>query len=266
MTFTNDIISLTDDIDQKTRRAEGSAPTDELVWESWKRSVSAQQPSTPIVWDPEDIQQIYDIPGCGIVLVASLLFGTTSPEETLPEIQRTIADREEQAWTAEVNPEEYHAFESSTVRSEGQIRMDSYIKTLFKTATQYVFEDGMDNEFSKELTRLVKQYGDTVINEIACLILSGTTNVEVLSEALRSLGEIHHPQTRTYRLKLLDMGLRSSSSWVRDGAVLGLASLDDPLAIPYLEKAIRQEPIEELREDMGKVLSQLERTRLCHSS
>jgi len=173
--------------------------------------------------------------------------------------------RDERTWTTQVSPEKRHTFESSTVQSEGQIRMDSYIKALFEAATQYVFQDGMDNEFSKELTRLVRQYGNAAIDVMAYLTLSEKVNVEVLSEALRSLGEIHHPQSRSYRLWLLGMGLRSSSYWVRDGASLGLASLDDPLAIPRLRQAIQQEQIKELRESMGKVLNQLERTRLCPS-
>lgn len=266
MTLMGQTDTLTDYVDWKARRAEGYALTDKLSWEDLKRSLSPRQSNTSVSWDsPEDIQQIYDIPGYGIVFVVSPPFGFTSPEKILPEIQRTVSDRGEQAWTAEVSPEEHLAFEGSTVQSEGQIRMDSYIKALFEAATQYVFEDGMDSEFSKELTRLVRQYGNAAIDVMAYLTLSGTVNVEVTSEALRSLGEIHHPQSHMYRLRLLEKGLRSSSCWVRDGAVLGLAFLNDSLAIPHLKKAIQQEQVEELREDMGKVLSQLERTRLCPS-
>jgi HEAT repeat protein len=244
----SEISSLTDRIDRRIRQAESSALTDEP-------------------WDfSQNIQWVHDIP-YGTVRAVSLLLGveTTSLEEALPKIQRTISDYDERAWTADVGTEDRHAFESSTVQLEGQIRMDSYIKAIFEAATQYVFEDGMDSEFSEELARLVRQCGNAAIDIMGYLILSETVNVEVASEALRSLGEIYHPQSHTYRLRLLQKGLGASSYWVRDGAALGLASLNDPLAIPHLRKAMQQERVKELREDMEKVLGQLERTRLCPS-
>jgi HEAT repeat protein len=85
-------------------------------------------------------------------------------------------------------------------------------------------------------------------------------NAEVASEAMRWLGHIDHPITYRSRLHLLERSLHNSSARVRDGAGLGLASLDDPHAIPYLKQAIEREQYQELRHDLKQVVIQLEST------
>ena len=60
------------------------------------------------------------------------------------------------------------------------------------------------------------------------------------------------------RLWLLERGLYSASARARDGAVLGLAFLNDPLAVEPLKAAIKREINPELRQDMEQVLAQLE--------
>ena len=93
---------------------------------------------------------------------------------------------------------------------------------------------------------------------LAYLIVYEKVNAEIASEALRWLGRMDHPVSYHYRLWLLERGLRCSSAIVRDGATLGLASLDDHHAVTYLKQTIQREPCEELRKDMGQVLIQLE--------
>ena len=51
-----------------------------------------------------------------------------------------------------------------------------------------------------------------------------------------------------------------SSARVRHGALLGLASLDDPQAIPSIEKAIEREQAHDLLKIMRKVIRQLKET------
>jgi hypothetical protein len=65
-------------------------------------------------------------------------------------------------------------------------------------------------------------------------------------------------------LWLLEKCLESSSIFVRDGAILGIASLDDPFAISAVRKAIEKEACEGLRQNMQAVLQQLEETAKCH--
>jgi len=85
-------------------------------------------------------------------------------------------------------------------------------------------------------------------------------NPEVLCEALRWLGRIDQVDSHSYRLWLLEKCLESSSRMIRDGALLGIAAIDDPWAIPAVRKAIEKETCRELCDDMKAVLEQLEET------
>ena len=76
--------------------------------------------------------------------------------------------------------------------------------------------------------------------------------------AFPPLVRMEHKQTLNKRLWLLQRCLFCSSPSVRDGALLGLASMDDTSAIYSLRKAIERESYVELKEDMMKVLKQLE--------
>ena len=166
-------------------------------------------------------------------------------------------------WTED--PRKEH-LENSTAQQERLEEIDQKIEALFEAAKEQVFEDGMESEFSKELVSLVKKYGNAAMKVIADLIIYEKINAEVASEALRWLGRMDHPASYSYRLWLLERSLRCSSARVRDGAVLGLASLDDPHAITHLKEAIQREECNELREDMEQVLAQLESTHQCHLS
>ena len=140
------------------------------------------------------------------------------------------------------------------------------IKILFRKAQGIAFKDGMESDFSRELVRLVRQYGKTAMEVITTLIVNDNVDAEVAAEALRWLGRMDHPPSHHDRLWLLERSLFSTSVLVRDGAALGLASLDDPHAIPYLQQAIEQEKYASLREDLEQVLEQLESTRSAVSS
>jgi hypothetical protein len=93
------------------------------------------------------------------------------------------------------------------------------------------------------------------------LILAKDIDEEVASEALRWLGRMEDTKSYSKRLWLLERGLASPSPIIRDGAALGLASLDDRHAIPYLRLAVEREELDELRFNLGQVLDQLEDAR-----
>jgi len=152
-------------------------------------------------------------------------------------------------------------YESENVTTQGEIANDlpPILETLCVAAKDQYFEDGMDNTFSIKLIECIKRYGDHAINELAHLILNEIVDDEVASEALRQLGHIEHPASYKVRLWLLEKSLLAcSSAMVRDGALLGIALLDDRQAIPYLKRAIQQEQCPELRESIEQVLEQLE--------
>jgi hypothetical protein len=136
-------------------------------------------------------------------------------------------------------------------------QIEPRVEALFIGAKEEVFEDGMESEFSKGLVSTIREYSDAAMEVVANLIVHEKVNPEVASEVLRWLGNVDHTPTYDKRLWLLERSLHCSSARVRDGATLGLASLDHPHAIPYLEGAIQREQSEELREDMKQVLEQL---------
>jgi hypothetical protein len=149
--------------------------------------------------------------------------------------------------------------ENATIQEWSVNDLPPMLTTLCTAAKGQYFEDGMDSAFSVQLIQCIQQYGDYAINELAHLILNEIVDDEIASEALRQLGHTEHPASYKARLWLLEKSLLTcSSAMVRDGALLGLALLDDSQAIPYLKLAIQQEQCPELRESLEQVLEQLE--------
>lgn len=135
------------------------------------------------------------------------------------------------------------------------------LRHVFFEAREEVFEDGMESNFSRKLYVLVEKHKDQAISFAADYLDSEESDEEVASELLRQLGHSEHMPTYNSRLDLLVRSLQDESSMVRDGAILGLASLDDPSVIEQVEEAIANERIPELRDDMIDVLEQLRETQ-----
>ena len=144
--------------------------------------------------------------------------------------------------------------------------MESSIEALLDEAREQFFEDGVENEFSRGLLRLIHGFGNPAVAVLTRLILAENVNVEVAGEALRWLGRTEHPQSYQTRRWLLESALRCSSAQIRDSAALGLASLGDRHAIPYLQDAIARESSHELRLDMTRTLAELQASEPCPSS
>lgn len=140
-----------------------------------------------------------------------------------------------------------------------QIQLKRRIESIFTNEREEIFEDGMESSFSKELVSTIKKYGDPVIEILSELIDNRRIDIETAEEAMRWLGHIDHLPTYNKRLWLLKQSLQHDSVRVRDGALLGLASLNDPDAISELKKAIAVEQCLELREDMEQILLELGR-------
>ena len=151
---------------------------------------------------------------------------------------------------------------NSTVQQENLDDIDKKIEELFDFAKEQEFEDGMESEFSRGLISFIKKHGNDAVKAMTPIFIHEEKNAEILSEALRWIGRLEHPSSDLYlnRLWLLERCLFCSSPQVRDGATLGLASLNDPHAIYYLKQTIKREKYSELREDMEQVLLQLEDT------
>jgi len=171
--------------------------------------------------------------------------------------------------TAEVSSRKLQIDEGSTAEESKQGRstttqqelvryVEKRIDHLFDRARELYFEDGMETDFSRDLTFLVRKYGVVAMAEVSYLITFDRVDDEVAGEALRWLARIDDSSTYGWRFWLLEKGLLSKSPVVRDSAALGLLSMCDPTAISRLRKAIDRETIAELRDDLQAALRELE--------
>ncbi len=160
----------------------------------------------------------------------------------------------------------YTGLENSTSQLMDPSDLEEKAIALLISAKEQIFEDGMESDFSRGLVDFIRSYGRAAMEVLIRLLLSDWLNCEVTSEALRIVGRIRHPATYRDRLWLLERGLYSSSARIRDGAALGLAYLDDPIAITPLKSAIERESTPELSQDMQQVLAQLEDKQKWHTS
>lgn len=147
---------------------------------------------------------------------------------------------------------------ASTELQEPTEALSAEIEAIFWIAKGEFFEDGIESTFSRQFNSFVKRHGNDALEAITCLIVYERVDEEIAGEALRWLSRIDDAETYKYRRWLLERSLGLSSTRVRDGAILGIASMDDKHAIPYLKSAIEKERCLELKADMESVLEQLE--------
>jgi HEAT repeats len=133
---------------------------------------------------------------------------------------------------------------------------------LFAAGKGEFFHDGMESEFSRALLSLVDRYRDVAVEILADLIMGENVNPAVASEALRWIGQIDDLSSHLSRRRLLEQALTSPSAWIRDGAVLGLASMDDPESIHAIKQAFDREQVKELRHEMEQVWMQLQSAQM----
>lgn len=150
---------------------------------------------------------------------------------------------------------------NATKAGEGVQELTSHLEKLFRDWQELRFEDGMENDLSRLLWRLLMTHSTMLVEALASILIAEHVSPRVAAEALRHLGRFTHPPTHRDRLWLLGRALRSESPLGRDGAGLGLAHLDDPAAIGYLEAAIDAEPLQSLKQDLRQVLEGLQQTK-----
>jgi len=175
-------------------------------------------------------------------------------DNSAQEIELQVLSHGEQLDTATV----------SVLRLDKSLKFDSLdidqkIEALFWAYSNEDFEDGMDSEFISEIIASIRTYGTRAVEAIRRIVLEQNLQPHIAFEALRWLGRVSHPETYWSRLFFLETCLGSPSRMMRDGAALGLASMKDTHAIPYLRDAIAREEIQDLRKDLETVLSRLEK-------
>lgn len=169
---------------------------------------------------------------------------TTSRQDFAPTLEHPTIDRSA----------------SSSMPVEKPKVLTAELQRIFFAAREEVFEDGMDSVFSRQLVNFMERHSRLAIDILSDLLILEQVNAEVAGEALRHVGYIEHAPTRLVRRRLLEHCLFGSSARVRDGAILGIAAMDDPKSIPYVEQAVERERIAELQDDMRDVLEQLRET------
>ena len=153
---------------------------------------------------------------------------------------------------------------SGHVLNRKDIRMS--LERVLRYGSLEVFEYGMESDFSQGLEYLIGRHSNDAVAELDRLLEQGQGDQEVREEALLQLGSIEHKPTHHSRLSLLIKYLGSDLVSVRDSAALGIAAMDDPVAIGPLHYAVQVEKSERLRRDLQLVLDQLAATLGCRTS
>lgn len=137
--------------------------------------------------------------------------------------------------------------------------LDEEIANLFSLANHIALEPGFPNSFSEGLEKVIEEHGNQALKAIQDLILGDQVKSSIAMEALQYVGDAESVTWLNARRKMLETCLReSNSSWVRDGAGLGIASLNDVRSIGAVKEAIQKEPSDALKEDLNLVLYQLQ--------
>src|SRR2546426_781551 len=90
----------------------------------------------------------------------------------------------------------------------------SRVRHLFGAASEEVFHDGMESGFSRAICSLVRDYGSAALEAIQEVMEAPSRSFDATSEALRWLGEIDDPKTRSERLQMLEQALQHPSAKV----------------------------------------------------
>lgn len=139
--------------------------------------------------------------------------------------------------------------------------LEKQIGAMFDSAREERFDYGEESALSQEIIFVVKQHGNIALKIVQKMIEDEAVNGDAAWEALRWLGKMEHPLTHEGRRELLEHLLRYPDHVIRDGALLGLASLDDPKSIPSLAEAKRVEPLSALHKFIDQVLEQLKQSQ-----
>jgi hypothetical protein len=147
----------------------------------------------------------------------------------------------------------------STIATKSDADRESLteVHELFAQARDIRFEDGMESDFSRRLQDLVARGGSAAVSAIERVILCGAASAEVSGEALRWIGRMVDPGTLSERRRLLLRSLYSPTYAIRDGAILGLMSLDQPVPQTLIARIIEREPRPELRRDLEELVEYL---------
>lgn len=155
---------------------------------------------------------------------------------------------------------------SSTAPAQVPADLSSNMKRVIASAGGELFEDGIESQLQRDLAQLIHAYGAAAIDTLARSIADTDLPKGAASEAIRLLGDIDSDVTYSERRHLLLQSLYSESGYIRYGAAIGLAYLDDSTTERFVRSAYERERKPAIRNVMRKVLQQLEQTKTWHST
>lgn len=140
---------------------------------------------------------------------------------------------------------------------EMEIGLYDSINRVFNDAKDETFYDGFDSHFSESISQFILDFGVPAVLVIGKILESNFRASETAEETLRQMGKIVDKRTHTTRLALLLRKLSSPNPRIRDAASIGIASLDDPAAIPLLQRAVETEQSAWVRTNLALTLKQI---------
>lgn len=158
--------------------------------------------------------------------------------------------------------EEFSSQNQSVNRSradaDSSLAISQFLDNAMNVANHEFFESGYDSMFSLKLDFMFSRYPEQTITFLKDKITnqpdaSPETLAEVMRWASRQETESVHQQLVMLSLS----GLNHYASLVRDEPSIALAHLEDKRAIPFLNKAVRNESDPALRQDMQDLIASL---------
>lgn len=138
------------------------------------------------------------------------------------------------------------------------VRLEQSLHGLFDAATEEKFERGMESDFAKGLKGLLVLSPIELLRLLRTRLTETSMPVEVVAEAMRWLGEQEQKSIRKHIVSLLIYGLQHTSPLVRDAGALALGRLEGSNSLSHLNRAIADETVPELRQDMRDLAESLQ--------
>ena len=126
----------------------------------------------------------------------------------------------------------------------------------FRRAANQVFEPGIESELSKDISRAFASNGLGTLAAVRELLQSREVSEEVIAETLVALGRIESRAAHNARIALFMSCLREGSYLVRDGALLGLAFMNDPKIVPEIAELAKKESDPVFKSDLDQLIRQ----------
>lgn len=130
-------------------------------------------------------------------------------------------------------------------------------RSLDQLVTDDPPEDGYESAFSHRFVELLRTQGGELLAEYDTLKAKKKISQATQCEVLKLLGRLEHEPTHRQRLAMLVFSLTDAIAAVRDSAAIGLSYLEDPVAVPALQRAAAAEPKVELKDFMLSVAQEL---------